>query len=246
MKIFIDVGGHLGETLEAVIDPIYHFDKIYCFEPVKHCHEKISLIKDKRIIAFRAGLLDEDKAMEIYFPGSDAASIYSDHEAFKNSEYTKDYQDVEVCNFLNASQFFKKNIKIDDHVVMKLNCEGSECLIIETLIRSDEYKKLNNILIDFDIEKIPSKLYLKEEVLKLLSNQNQVHHFPIDVQYGGGSHFGGIKKWLNLTNERETNTASYLKSYFWDLKNIASRKHLNFYKFALKKMFLKKRSTPLK
>jgi hypothetical protein len=32
MKIFIDVGGHVGETVEAVLDSGYGFEKIYSFE----------------------------------------------------------------------------------------------------------------------------------------------------------------------------------------------------------------------
>lgn len=241
MKIFIDVGGHTGETLQAVIDPIYGFDKIYCFEPVKSCFEQILLIKDKRIKALNAGLLDENKNIYINFPGSEAASIYADHEAYKNPLYTKNYKDKELCNFLAVSDFFANNIDSNDHVVMKLNCEGSECAIIESLIKQNQYKKLDNVLIDFDVEKIPSKKHLKDKILTLLNTENKIHHFPVDVQYGGGSHFGGIKKWLNLTGEREKSVASYLKSYMWDIRNIIGNKHLNFYKFAVKKVFLGKR-----
>jgi len=32
MKIFIDVGGLVGGTVEAVLDPGYKFEKIYSFE----------------------------------------------------------------------------------------------------------------------------------------------------------------------------------------------------------------------
>ena len=32
MKIFIDVGGHVGETVEAILDAGYGFEKIYSFE----------------------------------------------------------------------------------------------------------------------------------------------------------------------------------------------------------------------
>jgi len=33
MRIFLDVGGHHGETLDVALDPRWGFDKIYCFEP---------------------------------------------------------------------------------------------------------------------------------------------------------------------------------------------------------------------
>ena len=34
MKIFLDVGGHEGQSLLSVIDPKYAFDRIFVFERI--------------------------------------------------------------------------------------------------------------------------------------------------------------------------------------------------------------------
>jgi len=235
MKIFIDVGGHYGQTLETVIDPIYNFDIIYCFEPTKICFTKIELIKDERIRAYNCGLLDENKELYINYPGSEAASIFNDHVAYDNVLYTENFEKKELCSFISAADFFRKHIDSEDHVVMKLNCEGSEYAILDSLIRNNEYHKLNNLLIDFDIDKIPSMFHLKSKILSLIEKQKSIHHFPQDTQYGGGSHFGGIKRWLNKTNERDITLGNYCKSISWDIKNIFNKKHHNFYKFQILK-----------
>ena len=41
MKIFLDVGAHIGETVKIVLDPKYGFDAIYCFEPSEECCKTI-------------------------------------------------------------------------------------------------------------------------------------------------------------------------------------------------------------
>lgn len=239
MKIFIDVGGHVGQTLEAVIDPIYSFDKIYCFEPAKICFQKIIEIKDPRIEAFNCGLLDVERKMLLNYPGSEAASIFPDHSAYESSIYTKNYEKQELCDFISVSDFFINNIRTKDYVVMKLNCEGSECAIIKSLLKGNQYKKISNLLIDFDIVKIPRLSSLKEEIITLIKAENKIYHFPEDVQYGAGSHFGGIKQWLNITNERDKKITSFTKSLYWDFKNIIDKKHLNYYKFQLLKILPK-------
>lgn len=239
MKVFIDVGGHIGQTLEAVIDPIYAFDKIYCFEPAKICYQKILEIKDPRIEAFNCGLLDVEKKIYLNFPGSEAASIFSDHSAYNSAIYTERFEKQELCDFISASDFFIKNITANDYVVMKLNCEGSECAIIKSLLKNNQYKKLSNLLIDFDIVKIPTLASLKDEIINLINNENKIYHFPEDVQYGAGSHFGGIKQWLNITKERDKKITSILKSLIWDFKNILDKKHLNYYKFQVLKILPK-------
>ena len=59
------------------------------------------------------------------------------------------------CQFMRATEFFKKYINTDDVVIMKLNCEGSECMIMNDLIESGEIEKLIEVMIDFNIRKVP-------------------------------------------------------------------------------------------
>ena len=50
-KIFLDVGGHFGETLEEVLKPKYGFDLVHCFEPIPDCYARIKSVFASEISA---------------------------------------------------------------------------------------------------------------------------------------------------------------------------------------------------
>ena len=58
---------------------------------------------------------------------------------------------------IRASKFVTENIKDDDFVALKMNCEGSEVLILRDLMRSGAICSIDTAYIDFDIRKIPSQ-----------------------------------------------------------------------------------------
>ncbi|MDQ0967614.1 FkbM family methyltransferase [Flavobacterium sp. W4I14] len=234
MRIFIDVGGHFGETVEAVLDPTYKFDKIYSFEPVKECADIIRKIDNKRVEVIEAGLLDTNIVKTVYKPGSEGASIFEDHWGLQPTIMRDSaFDESAICNFMRATNFFESHITEHDEVVMKLNCEGSECNILLDLIESDQISKIKNLLIDFDARKIPSQEHLIPIVISKLNDINFRYYSPEEVQYGAGSHFGGIRQWLHLTNEKKGNT---IASIIYHIKNILHKKALPYYKFQIVKL----------
>ncbi|HEY0098616.1 MAG TPA: FkbM family methyltransferase [Pyrinomonadaceae bacterium] len=225
-KIFIDVGGHLGETVEAVIDPKYGFDVIYSFEPVSSCCERIRQIRDSRVRVMTVGLSNRDFEASIHNPGSLGASLYEDAPDAQGKS--------EKCRFIEAARFFREHIKQSDRVYLKLNCEGSEVDVIENLIINDEWSKVTNAMIDFDARKIPSQRLRVESVTNLLVKTGMDNYqFPEDYMYGTGSHFGGIKNWLNKTGAIDFGIRSRLMSLIFHSKNVVGRKHLGFYKLKI-------------
>lgn len=225
-KIFIDVGGHLGETIEAVIDPRYGFDVIYSFEPVSSCCEVIKQIDDPRVRVMQVGLSNQDFEASIHNPGALGASLYEDAPDAQGES--------EVCRFIEAADFFREHVKASDSVYLKLNCEGSEVDVIENLICAGEWRKVTNAMIDFDARKIPSQRHRVESATNLLvATGMKNYQFPEDYMYGMGSHFGGIKNWLDGTGAAESGLRSQLRSLVYHLTNIIRRKHLGFYKLKI-------------
>jgi hypothetical protein len=45
------------------------------------------------------------------------------------------------------------NVKEDDVIFMKMNCEGAECDIIEYLISTGAINRIRHLLVDFDVRK---------------------------------------------------------------------------------------------
>jgi hypothetical protein len=70
MRVLLDVGAHVGETVEAVLDPKYRFDRIVCFEPVASCREALRRFEDPRIGIMPFGLGNRTCERQIFGQGA--------------------------------------------------------------------------------------------------------------------------------------------------------------------------------
>jgi hypothetical protein len=57
------------------------------------------------------------------------------------------------CCFVKSSEWMMNNVKEDDVIFMKMNCEGAECDIIEYLISTGAINRIRHLLVDFDVRK---------------------------------------------------------------------------------------------
>ncbi|MEL7164969.1 MAG: FkbM family methyltransferase [Pseudomonadota bacterium] len=190
-KVFLDVGGHLGQTLEEVLKPLYRFDEIWCFEPFAPCADILEeKFKDPRLRIARYGLSNVTGPLRFYSHGH--GHMGSTTKADENSEMAI----VTECDFVRASEFFAEHIGPDDLVVMKLNCEGSECDIMNDLIDGDQIGKLDNVMIDFDVRKFPAHAH-EEPALKARMAEIDFERFSLcDRVMKGRSHQKRIANWL--------------------------------------------------
>ncbi len=174
-RIFLDIGAWKGDTARAAISSGHAFDKIYCFEPLLDCCQKIKDENYKNVEICEFGLSNETGDKIIYRPSSSkGSSVYSD-------KFPQEPTGVNV-KMVKASDWFKENIAHGDHVVLKLNCEGSECDILDDLIASKEFDKVSAIMVDFDVRKIPSQMHREEETRKMLGEYN-IPMFLIGKEY---------------------------------------------------------------
>lgn len=194
MKIFLDVGAHIGETLKIALEDKYGFDKLYCFEPVPECCNAIrSAYKDKRVAVCEYGLWNEDCIKKLYNPkgkGFRGASVFIDKFRREVSQ-----QDVKM---VRASEWFSQNLKVEDKVYLKLNCEGAECAILDDLIESGQYQKIDVLMADFDVRKIPSQRHLMPIMKAKLNKLGIRRIFYIDeYNLGRGTHSYFTHYWLD-------------------------------------------------
>ena len=191
MKIFLDVGAHTGETLQAVLNPKYKFDKIVCFEPVEACCRVLANFQDPRIEICPFGLWRETCDAPIFAPGGLGANIFEDQGAEAGSE---------VCRLVRASDWFGANISKGHQVFLKLNCEGSECDIVDDLLSSGEYEKVHAVMIDFDARKIQSQKHRPQEVLERLRALGVGNYMLSEEAMIGPTHVARIQHWLRLVD----------------------------------------------
>ena len=189
-KIFLDVGAHTGETLAIALEPKYGFDKLYCFEPVAECCDVIRTLKDKKVEVCEYGLWNENCIGKIYNPQSNGSSLFKDKFGVEVPS-----RDIKL---VRASEWFNQNLKIEDAVYLKLNCEGAECAILDDLIKTDEYKKIDVLMVDFDVRKIPSQKHLMNEMKVKLNKLGMPKIFYVDeYNLGRGTHSYFTHFWLD-------------------------------------------------
>lgn len=226
MKIFLDVGGHVGQTLHEVVDPRYGFDKIYCFEPAECCWAAIEAIaaKDPRIELCRFGLWNQTCRKELHGAGGMGASIFADADALTNDAETKNGARISI-DLQRASDWMAAHVNADDVVYMKLNCEGSECDVLEDLLDSGLMKQLYNVMIDFDIRDVPSMRWREGAVRKRLRASGLTNVcFTEDVMVGG-THQQRIANWLReVGGEDDLPLAELRRRHATRLRQLASRR----------------------
>jgi len=170
MRIFLDVGAWKGDTAKSVLSSKHQFDIIYCFEP----QVSLCLKVGDNVVVLEYGLWNKTCDTEIYYDSTkpqnnDGSSVYIDKFVVSKSD-TK-------VKMVRATDWFKKNLSILDYVVMKLNCEGAECDIIEDLIDSGEFSKVSALMADFDVRKVPSQKHREAEIKQLLRSYPIPTHF---------------------------------------------------------------------
>jgi FkbM family methyltransferase len=190
VKVFLDIGAHEGSSLNAVRDPKYGFDRIYCFEPASNCWPALDAVADTRVTVCRFGLWNATRRHSLYDPGSRGASIFAD----KFKERPTD----EMAQFVRASDWFRENLAEGDEIYMKLNCEGAECDIAEDLLDSGELARVRSVMIDPDVRKIPSQEHRERELGERLRESGLANYFMERDVMVGDTHRERIQNWLRV------------------------------------------------
>lgn len=200
MKIFLDVGGHQGETVKEVIKNKYNFDKIYTFEPVvNNCNIIKENYKDERLMVNAFGLWNKNCNSIIHGAGHVGGTLFKEKYTGKRKK-PEGFPDV-MCEFVRATDWFGKYISKDDYVIMKINAEGAEVDIIDDLLNSNEYDKINHLMIDFDVRKIESKKYLRKYLKDKLKKLDKKNYLTQSQAMKGKTHQDRISHWLKMIGE---------------------------------------------
>jgi len=108
-RVYLDVGGYIGETVAVATQPRWAFDRIWTFEPTAGCVAKLRELErgDSRVTVVPAGWWSSDAEMEIYDPGTLHASVEA-----AASRHGK----LERCQFIDAAAWMAEHINADDRV----------------------------------------------------------------------------------------------------------------------------------
>lgn len=154
-SLIFDLGGYTGDWTQKMVDK--YKCSSYIFEPVLGYY---NIIKDRfknnnNIKCFDYGISDNSEKVNIHY-NKDASSIY-----IKNG-------DLQEIQLKSINEFLKEqNIKMVD--LAKINIEGSEYNLLESLIEHKNQTKFKNLQIQFheiDGDYINRRLRIRDALSK--------------------------------------------------------------------------------
>ena len=174
-KLFLDVGAHVGETLAVAQDPRWAFDRIFCFEPAPQCWQRLEDLADGRTQVLRFGLWTSRVNCDLHDPGLIGASI------FESKSVSGLKSEVELWD---AAEWFRTNVSWNDEVVMKVNCEGAECAVLDHLAESGELSKVDELVVHFDVRKVPELANREAATRVNLAKAGVPYHAAEEILFG--------------------------------------------------------------
>ena len=200
--VFLDVGGHLGQTLDEVLSDGYAFDHIHCFEPMSRFADRLDNVYGDHVDAGRLsvhnfGLARRTGELTLFGAneGGGASVFEAKGDRVADSERT-------TVRMVRASDFFQHQLAEEDRIVMKLNCEGSEGDILLDLAESGLIHRIADVMIDFDLFKVRGRRHEPYEVLRKLREVGfEDYHLALDAMVGP-THQDRIRNWLSYVDRK--------------------------------------------
>lgn len=185
VKVFLDIGAHIGETLSVIIHPRWGFYRIVCFEPAPSYWADLKALADERVEICQFGLWREATTLVLNNAGRVGASIAAD----KNDVATKT-----ECEFQDVAAWFEANIDEADEVYVKINVEGAEADVVQRLATTGQIGKIDHLLIHFDVRKSPSLSDREPLMPAQLTESGVEFQLSEEIQFGGL--LRGTRNWL--------------------------------------------------
>ena len=158
-SIVLDLGGYKGNFAQNIFDK--YSSTIHVFEPVTSFY---SIIEDRfkdndKVKAYPFGLSNEDK--ELYISNTDDGS-----SVFIKTEDSEKIQLKSIINFL-------KENNIDKVDLIKINIEGGEYEILESLLEANLISMFKNLQIQFHDFIIENARERMESIQKQLAKTHE-------------------------------------------------------------------------
>lgn len=169
--VYIDVGARCGTQINMALPFV---DIVYGFEPSPTSFADMEHMFDDNpnVQLFNAGLWDKTCEIELINDGAAGGTIFQDYKS------TGPVNKRAMAKMIRASEWFSETLTEPGKKILKLNCEGCECDILNDLIDSGEFWKLHAVLVDFDVRKCPSKKHEEDELKNKIRKFGIINIFP--------------------------------------------------------------------
>lgn len=153
MVHFFDIGANIGSTFDWYLFKTTDYDNchIWCFEPsprhIDHLRVKCKSIMDHNYHSFKITVCAFGLSN---FTG--CAKLFETTDMLGDSLLPTRYErPVELmCGVMDAAQFIKENFSVEDRIVLKIDAEGSEVQIVDSILNSPwATNRIEKLMIEF-------------------------------------------------------------------------------------------------
>ncbi len=169
----IDIGAHVG-FFTIYVSQFCTNGRIYCYEPIKENYDllayNIELNNIKNTTIFQKAVTDKQSVVRMFLNQDTAA-----HSVFTESSEYVDIESVSLKNIFDSN-------KIEKCDLLKLDCEGSEYIILNSLPDS-YFEYIKKIVMEYHMaDKKPDLL---QNLIKKLSGLNYKLDVRKNTDYSG-------------------------------------------------------------
>jgi FkbM family methyltransferase len=179
-SLFVDLGANLGQSFHW-FSSFYdnNFLTFELFEPNPFCFQELMKNKNmlKKCNIYNLGVGSRNEKVKFYGLSNNeggkfaqGGSIVKNHNSI--SYHTRENSAIYV-NLINFSNYIFQKSNIFNKIVVKMDIEGAEIDVLESLIKSSAIKKIDILYVEFHskylVKKYKNNIYKKEiELIKKL------------------------------------------------------------------------------
>jgi FkbM family methyltransferase len=150
-RIFVDLGAFDGDTIELAMSLYPDTDLFVAFEPSR---ENLGLLRTRfmthprvRIVAAAAGIADAAQVNLYHATGTYGHSLLQ-------SKANVSADDAEVVEMIDFSRYVSEEFEPSDHIVLKIDIEGSEYDLLERMIEQRSIDRIATLFCEWHHRRI--------------------------------------------------------------------------------------------
>ncbi len=149
-KIFIDAGGHKGQSIEAFKQESFYEPsfEIYCFEPNPYF---------KKYLVNREDILFLDYALWIYYGWVEffinSKKLTATGSTLIGSKNNVDKEAAFKVKCIDFSHWLVRTFKKDDYIILRMDIEGAEYEVLQKMLKDKTIHYINDLSVEFHYTK---------------------------------------------------------------------------------------------
>jgi len=187
---FIDCGANVGQSIDWFVNNFENLDNEISIDSFEANSELISILQqkvayiDENITIHEKGIEVEDSTMNFYLQdwGAKTGSSLIKGKTSTNSENYLEVETIDICKWITDNCDFD-----NEHIILKLDIEGTEYKVVESLIENNLNEKITALLIEWTpvikLKESKDFNYTEEDKNSLITLSEEKFKILLDWQY---------------------------------------------------------------